>query len=370
MTNRAGRTIKAKRLHRLLRRMLDIYSPSGKEEEILDYLYSYLKRQGLPVIQQEVDDNRFNLVVIPEDDQPQLALVGHLDTVVAYELEDFGHEEEGDTIIGLGASDMKSGCAAMIEAYLNAWTVTGGKPRAALALVVGEEEDGDGAVRLGKEFYFPWVVVGEPTNLQPCLSHYGYIETHITTHGRRVHASLADQSHNPIQAMLKLLLKISQHLESSRPEIVYNMRDLGSAQAGFAVPERCDAWLDLHLPPSAPAGEIVYELEEILTRESRENSGLLGAMRFATIHGGYEIPEKGPFLETLRNIYIQKSMPWEPGSFRSHSDANLLWEAGMKPVLLGPGQLELAHVPDEAVSFRQVCLAAELYLDLLLAPER
>ena len=68
----------------------------------------------------------------------------------------------------------------------------------ALALVVGEEEDGDGAVALGREFHFPWAIVGEPTNLQPCLSHYGYLEVQITTRGRRMHASLANKGQNPL----------------------------------------------------------------------------------------------------------------------------------------------------------------------------
>jgi len=35
--------------------------------------------------------------------------------------------------------------------------------------------------------------------------------------------------------------------------------------------------------------------------------------------------------------------------------------------LLGPGQLEKAHAPDESVSFQQVTLAAELYRDLLMS---
>jgi acetylornithine deacetylase len=39
----------------------------------------------------------------------------------------------------------------------------------------------------------------------------------------------------------------------------------------------------------------------------------------------------------------------------------------MKPILLGPGELARAHAPDEAVSFDQVRLAAQLYFDLILA---
>jgi acetylornithine deacetylase len=111
--------IDRERLRRLLHRLMDIYSPSGKEEEILAYLHGHLKRKGLSVIRQEVDDSRYNLIVVPPEGEARLALVGHLDTVVAYDLEQYGYEEEDDLIIGLGAADMKGGCAAMVEAYLS-----------------------------------------------------------------------------------------------------------------------------------------------------------------------------------------------------------------------------------------------------------
>ncbi len=355
------------RLRQLLRRMLDIYSPSGKEEEILEYLYSYLKRRGLPILEQEVDDNRYNLVVLPPETEIALVLIGHVDTVMAYDLERLGYEKEGDLVLGLGASDMKGGCAAMIEAYRVAWELVGGRLPVALALVVGEEEDGDGAVVLGREYHFPWALVGEPTNLQPCLSHYGYLEVQSTTRGKRMHASLANKDQNPIAAMLRFLLKITRYMETERPEMIYNLRDLSSSQAGFAVPEWCDAWLDVHLPPTAPVGEIILEMEEILHRERNEAPGFSGMLRFATVHAGYTIPEKGWPVEILKQVFINHSLPWQPQAFRSHSDANLLWEAGMKPILLGPGELARAHAPDEAVSFEQVTLAAQLYLDLLLA---
>ncbi len=358
------------RLRQLLRRLLDIYSPSGKEEEILEYLYGYLKRRGLPVMQQEVDDNRYNLVIHPSETEVSMVLIGHVDTVMAYDLENFGYDKQGDRVVGLGASDMKGGCAAMIEAYLAAWATLGSRLPVALALVVGEEEDGDGAVALGREFHFPWAIVGEPTNLQPCLSHYGYLEVQITTRGKRMHASLANQGQNPIDAMLRFLLKISHYIETKRPEMVYNIRDLSSSQAGFAVPDRCDAWLDIHLPPTAPVGEIILEMEDMLNGERNGNHDFNGTLRFATVHGGYVIPEKGILVGALKQLYGRHALSWEPQSFRSHSDANLLWEAGMKPILLGPGELVMAHTPDEAVSFEQVRLAAQLYSELLLALSR
>ena len=357
--------VQSLRLRQLLRKLIDIYSPSGKEEEILNFVQGYLKRHGLPVTLQAVNGDRHNLVVIPPDVDVHSVLIGHLDTARAYNLEHFGYEAQGDTVMGLGAADMKGGCAAMIEAYVAYWESGQPKPPVALALVVGEEQDGDGTQKLAKEYHFPWAVIGEPTNLQPCLSHYGYLEVHVQTKGRKTPPAEPDAEVKPIEAMLRLLLRVTRHIETRRSELVFNVREMNSTRTGVASTERCEAWLDLHLPPTAPVGEIMLELEDLLAQEREENPRFKGLLRFATIHGGYALPEKGTMVDAVKSIYGVRSLAWEPQSFRSHSDANLLWASGMKPILLGPGQSEKAHTPEESMSLKQVMAAAEIYFDIL-----
>jgi acetylornithine deacetylase len=58
--------INEKRTRQLLRKMVNIYSPSGKEADIVDFLHNYLKRHGLPVVRQSVDEGRDNLICIEE----------------------------------------------------------------------------------------------------------------------------------------------------------------------------------------------------------------------------------------------------------------------------------------------------------------
>jgi len=359
-------TIQPQRLRQLLRKMVDIYSPTGKEEDLISFLQGYLKRHGLPAVRQSVDEDRDNLVVEPDDVKADLVLVGHVDTVLAYDLEQYYFRQEEDEAFGLGTSDMKGGCAAMIEAYMTLWEAGYTNLPVALAMVVGEEEEGDGASRLVREFDFTGAIVGEPTHLEPCLSHYGYLEMQLTTGGRRVHASMAKLGRNAVTPMLKLLLKYAAHLDKSPHEPVYNIRDLASSRSGFAVPDFCEAWVDMHLPAGAPMGEITAELEELLAREqdAAPNSEL--GIQFNTIHAGYKLPEKGPLVETLKKVYAQHKLPFHPTSFRSHSDANILWAAGVKPILLGPGYLEKAHTPTESIDLNEVYAAAQLYVDIAL----
>ena len=353
------------RLKKLLLWMIDIYSPSGKEEALLQYLKGYLKRKGFDVQTQPVDDNRYNLILAPENGEIELALVGHLDTVTAYDLEHYAAVEKGDEILGLGAADMKGGCAAMIEAYMAFAHKGSNAPAVALCLVVGEEETGDGAARLMKDYRFPRAIIGEPTGLLPCFKIYGYIETRISAHGKRLHASMAGRRENAVETLLGRLIKVTHFFEYTHPELIYNIRDLYTPSAGFAVPEYSEAWIDIHLPPGSVPGKIIAELEEIVTLRRKSNNGIEVILRTETIDAGYELPEKGPASDCLMASFSHFGLPWKTDAFRSHSDANQMFAFGTSPILLGPGHLDQAHTQDESVSFLEVQTAAELYLDFM-----
>lgn len=359
--------IRPARLRRLLRHMVEIYSPFGKEGDLVDYMYDYLLEAGLPVMRQEVDEDRDNLLVVPPGTDPELLFVGHLDTVEAYELEQADIHEQGDEWVGLGTADMKGGCAAFVEAFLALWEAGYQQLPVALALVVGEEESGDGAAKLVEGPYsFDTAIVGEPTDLKPCFAHYGYLEAQLVTRGRRVHASMAPLGQNAITDMLHLLLSVSNHFQNQRPNVVFNIRELESQKAGFAVPNLCEAWLDIHVPPLAPMGEISMELEELVAREVSERPGMDAELSFGFRDSGYEIPTRGALFESIRAVHDQFGLPFEPQAFPSHSDGCQLFQAGIRPILLGPGSLEKAHAQDESVPFSQVLTAAKLYLALAL----
>jgi acetylornithine deacetylase len=360
--------VQPERLKNLLKALVDIYSPSGKEEEIIEYVEVYLKDHGLPVIKQGVNENRYNLVVLPENkDELDVCFMGHLDTVTAHDLEGYGFSEEEDSIFGLGTTDMKAGCAAMIEAFTVLAERGGALPPVGLALVVGEEEESDGAKTLVREYTFPWAVVGEPTGMVPCLGHYGYLEVLLRTRGKKAHSSLPELGQNAIETMLKLLLKVTEYITSIPKGVVYNIRQLSGFPGGFVVPDTCEAWLDLHLPPDSRVDVLKAELEQLVEEVDEGNQSLDTYIRFESTQSGYRISPKRPLVKKLKEVYKKLSLPWEPQDFRSHSDGNVLWASGVDPVILGPGRLETAHTPEESVDFRQVIQAAQLYLNFALS---
>ncbi len=351
--------------------LIDIYSPSGKEQEILEYLLDYGQKNGIRFHRQEVDEDRYNLIYLPESndfkDEPAFFFIGHVDTVPAYDFASYDTERMGDRIQGLGASDMKGGCAAILEAFTRHLQHHGRMPPAGICLAVGEEENNDGIKAFTEKYSAGWSIVAEPTELIPCFSHYGYLELEIDIKGKRKHASLVRRDYNAVYNMLKLLAALTNHLDVKRKNVIYNIRYLESSNTGFSTPDRCTSILDIHIPPETSLPDFQHELEHIIEANFAVIPAADRSYEFSTLDEGYSLETKGLFPQALSRIYNEFLNFWKIDYFRSHSDACYLWKAGAKPVMLGPGSLAEAHSPDEWVSFQQVVQAAEIYSKVLEA---
>lgn len=367
---RVWKSIDQERLNSSFLDLLGIYSPSGKEEDIQLYLEDLLCRAGFVVSRQEVDEERYNLLVTMGEKEPALYLVGHVDTVPAWDLETFGPVEHGDIISGLGAADMKSGCIAMVEAFLAIADALqpAERPSVGLLLVVGEEENGDGSAAFLKEYQPTWVVIGEPTGLRACFAHYGYLEAGFVTRGLQSHSSLPELGHNAVESMLRVLLFLGNNPLFNRAQsgIVYSIREMRSSRAGFVVPDRCETWIDLHLPPDKDPLVLQGDIRDLVAEVDRFVPGLDIEVSFEFDSSGYSMGINNIAADTLREIYPLLDLELHQDSFRSHSDGNLFHAAGCKPLILGPGSLETAHTPEEHVNRNEIFKAARIYAALCL----
>jgi acetylornithine deacetylase len=366
--------IRPERLRDSLLEMVDIYSPYGKEEDIQLYLEEQLKGAGLRVRRQVVEEERYNLVVTMGPGTTDFFLTGHVDTIPAWDLDSFGPRREGDTIFGLGCADMKGGCAAMVEAFraMSEVIPEAEQPSVGLLLVVGEEETGDGSATFLTEYRPSWVVIGEPTGLSACFAHYGYLEANFVTRGRQIHSSLPELGHNAVESMLRVLLHLGRSplFARGQSEIVYSIREMVSSRAGFVVPDRCETWIDLHLSPEVQPARVEREIRALAASAEEHVFDLDLEMAFGFASPGYNLGIDSGFARNLAGLYPRLGLNLRFDTFRSHSDGNLFYEAGVKPLLLGPGELEVAHTPDEQVSYSQVLEAARIYAALCLQGER
>jgi acetylornithine deacetylase len=359
----------------LLTDAVEQYSPSYAEEPAMQIFAARLNecgvrymRQPLPPGSGPAGDTRANLIIELGPQPSALMWVGHVDTVPLIDEEEQRMHREGDTLHGLGTADMKSGCAAIVEAVI-ALVKSGVELKRGLtvALVVGEEEYGDGSEALLEWRTAPLTVIGEPTGLAPCVDHYGYYECRLTVRGARAHAALPEMGASAIHAMLAWMLLILESGGEASHGMTFNPRQISGGAGLFMVAQECESAIDIHVPPGVDH-TVIDELIEH-AREQAQATHLRCELKFENLYWatGYANAEHNPLLRPVREAYRTTGLDWLPSAFRSHSDGSLFHQKGSIPVICGPGHLEVAHTRHEHVSLQETRDAARLYAAMIYA---
>jgi acetylornithine deacetylase len=359
----------------LLTDAVEQYSPSYAEEATMQVFAARLNecgvrylRQPLPEAEATASDTRANLVIELGPQPATLMWVGHVDTVPLIDEEEQRMHREGDVLHGLGTADMKSGCAAIIEAVIA--VVRSGvelKRGLVVALVVGEEEYGDGSEALLEWRTAPLTVIGEPTGLVPCVDHYGYYECRMTVLGARAHAALPEMGASAIHAMLAWMQLILEAGAEATHGLTISPREIRGGAGLFMVAQQCEVAIDIHAPPGVGQA-VIDELIERTSRQAQQTHPRC-ELQFENLYWapGYANAPGDPMLAPLRSAFRASGRAWEPAAFRSHSDGSLFHQKGSMPVICGPGRLEVAHTRHEHVSLQETCDAARLYAALIHA---
>jgi acetylornithine deacetylase len=357
----------------LLTDAVEQYSPSYAEEPAMQVFAARLGECGVRYIRQPLppgsghgNDQRANLIIELGPQPASLMWVGHVDTVPLIDEEDQRTHREGDTLHGLGSADMKSGCAAIIEAVI-AIVRSGAELRRGLtvALVVGEEEYGDGSMALLEWRTAPLTVIGEPTGLEPCVDHYGYYECLLTAEGARAHAALPEMGASAIHAMLAWMQLILEAGAETTRGLSINPREIRGGADLFMVAQQCEAAINIHMPPDVERAEVDALIEEARVKALATHPRCQLSFENDYWATGYSSPPEHPLLASLQRAYEATGLHWSPGAFRSHSDGSLFHQKGSVPVICGPGRLEVAHTRHEQVSLRETCDAARLYAAMI-----
>jgi LysW-gamma-L-lysine carboxypeptidase len=116
--------------------MLEIYSPSGSEADLAEFLQREMHSKGLAARIDKVG----NLVGVLGDEGPRILLCGHMDTVPGR----IPIRQDVDTLYGRGAVDAKSSLAAMIVGAALANERSSHPFQVTIAAVVEEETSSKG----------------------------------------------------------------------------------------------------------------------------------------------------------------------------------------------------------------------------------
>jgi succinyl-diaminopimelate desuccinylase len=304
-----------------------------------------------------------------------LCFTGHLDTVpfgaAAWQSPPLKARLSEGRIYGRGASDMKSGLAAMTAAVMR--LAESARRRAAdviLIFTAGEETGSEGAFRLVRDGVLPSrvgaLVVGEPSSNAPYLGHKGALWLKCMAKGKSAHGSMPDQGDNAILKASRAVLALEDllaldpvHAKLGRPTL--NVGTIAGGTKINMVPDLAEFTLDLRTVPG-------MDHDELYRRVCERLGPALEAIRLQDLPPVLT-DENDPWALKLLQMLERKGAPSQFGYVNYFTDASALTPAfGVPPtVILGPGEATQAHQTDEWCQVDKIRQAVEIYLDIATA---
>ena len=359
---------------------IDSTDPGACEGEIGTFIFQYLKDLGVPVIKKEVLPGRFNIMakVEGEEDAPALVYICHMDTVTTGEgwtVSPFGAEVIRGRIYGRGACDMKSGLACALSAFTSmALKARNGKKPGRSLVFIGtvDEEDfmrgAEAAIADGWVSKDSWVLDTEPTNGQIEVAHKGRTWFEITVNGITAPASTPWKGADAIAAMAEIIAAIRRWIAACpvHPDLGASTVTFGQIEGGYrpyVVPDSCRVWIDMRLvPPTDTAGAAAI-VEDAIAAATKEIPGITAAYQITGNRPYVEKDEQSPLLNALSRACEEVTGEPAPVSFfPGYTDTAVI--AGTlgnhNCMSYGPGDLELAHKPDEYVPCEDILRCEEV----------
>lgn len=375
-----------KKLLELLQDLIRIESINPKlakqgsgEIKIANYIGKYLKKLGIEVKFQDVDEKRKNVIGLLKGNGKgrSLMLNGHTDTVSIHgmEIEPFNPQYKKGRVYGRGALDMKCGLAAMIiavksiiesEIKLNGDLI--------LAFVADEEYASLGTERLIKEYFADAAIVCEPSYLQIVIAHKGFAWIKIGVNGKAAHGSLPGFGIDAIVKAGKFLVKVEDLEKNILSKKKHPLVGLPSIHASLinggieisTYPDFCEIQLERRTLPGEDREFVIEEIKNLINKLSLEDNKFNAEFDVFFYRSALEVSENEPIVNSLIKAY-QKNIKHEfkLGGFSGWTDASLLNDAGIPTILFGPKGIG-AHGSIEYVDFKSVVMTTKVLIDTII----
>jgi succinyl-diaminopimelate desuccinylase len=344
------------------RDLMVVPSLSGQEAPVADMVESSLRAcQWLRV--DRVGDNVIARTALGR--VQRLVLAGHLDTVPPA-----GNEVprlDGDTVWGVGASDMKGGLAVMLHL---AGTVIDPAVDLTWCFYAREEigRDESGLRQLWQErpelVAGDAAVLGEPTSALVEAGCQGTMRVRITLRGVRAHTARPFTGRNAIHRLAPLLQRVADWegrevvLDGCTYAEQLQVVAVEGGVAGNVVPDEARVTLNHRFAPDRVSEEAEAFLHELLGGTWEPEQG----DRWELLDAGDGAP---PSLghPLLRSLVEKSGAP--PRAKVGWTDVASFWEHGVPAANFGPGDPLLAHHPDERVSTAQLERARDVLLAVI-----
>lgn len=334
--------------------------------KVIELLASWLDDLGFVVAISPVntEHDKYNLLATLGAGNDGLVLSGHTDTVPyqerSWRTDPFTLTETGGRLYGLGTSDMKAFFAFALEVASELDPKSLRQPLSLLA-TADEESTMAGAKSFAAQQHAPgrFVLIGEPTGLRPVRMHKGVLMEAIRVHGRAGHSSnprlgvsALEGMHRVIACILTWRDELQRHNRNPHFDVPYPTLNLGRIHGGDnpnRICEDCELQIDLRPLP----GMDHHGLRENL--RDRIQSSLRGSPFRVTFKSlfegvpGLETDHRSRLVEIVEGVTGQPSQAVAFGT-----EGPFFKRMGMETVVLGPGDIEQAHQPNEFLAANRI----------------
>ncbi|MEP7048205.1 MAG: ArgE/DapE family deacylase [Ilumatobacteraceae bacterium] len=314
---------------------------------------------------------------------PSLMFNGHVDVVPigdphAWTFPPFDGEVRDGNLHGRGSCDMKAGLIAAhwaVQAIRTAGIRLGGD--LLLASVQGEEDGGLGTFALlQRGWRADACVIPEPTNLDVVPANGGSLTFRLLVHGHATHASRRTEGVSAIekfwpiwQALGELEKCRHQHVDpmAARWKLAHPL-SIGTIRAGdwaSSVPDLLVAEGRLGVALDEPVEQARAQFEEAVTAACQADDWLREHPVEVEWWGGQfasgRLPAESDLVQRMSRAHAVASdrRRHEVWAAPYGSDLRLLIGLGGIPTLqYGPGDVALAHGPDELVPIADIAITA------------
>ena len=364
----------------LLKEILAIPSVNGADNEgaVAEFIANYLKEKHIDAFVQQIDETHANIIAKLEGKSSETVVWnGHLDTVPYGSTEEWNTDpsipvEKNGRIYARGASDMKSGLAAMVY-LLGEIGESGEKPEQTILFLgtCDEEKSGLGAEKILEEIDLSsgsLLLIGEPTGCKLGVAQKGCIWAQLNISGKTSHGAYPEEGYNAVEYGMKIVCRIKKWVTE------YEHRVLGTAtaqvtmiQGGIApnmTPDFAEILLDIRTVPGISAEDVEKKIKKICREEVEETNGEVKfEVRIKNARRAIEIAEEERWLKEFKAYLKQNGAETEEIGEHYFTDASILTkkESEIPVLLFGPGEPRLAHKPNEFVELEKY----EKYIEIL-----
>ena len=352
----------------LLTNLLGIYSPSGKEDEIGNFLAEEMVKLGFEVGK----DGIGNIIGVVGEGEPVILLCGHMDTVA-------GHiplRVTQDKIYARGAVDAKGPLAAMVMAASEVVKDKAFKGKILVASVVQEEATSAGVKYLINEgIEADYAIFGEPSGAENITIGYkGNLHIKITCKTETGHSSTPWLYENALEKAFELWQQIKKSLppvekqDSPYYALTACLTKLAGGKATSVIPFESEMDIDIRIPPPLSAAQVFSDTKKVISKYQAANPKVTVKVEVKDTNDPFEVNKSSPLVHAL-SASIRK-VSGKPATLLRKTgtgDMNILGKAVNAPIVTyGPGDSHLDHTKDEHIIINEYLAGIQVYKETLL----